>query len=146
MKDLQIPAGPGIPKGVTVPAGDLTEQFTHSSGPGGQGVNTADSRVQLSLDLGTTAALTAAQRDQIRQRLSHRLSGSTITITASEHRSQRRNRAAARERLSALLRAALAPERVRRPTKPTRGSKRRRLKAKRHRAEIKQHRKRPPIE
>src|SRR5690625_7064577 len=108
MEDLHIPPAPGAPNGLVVSAGELIERFTHASGPGGQGVNTTDSRVQLSLDLATTSSLTPAQRDRIRQQLSHRLSGSTITITTSEHRSQRRNRAAARERLSALLRAALA--------------------------------------
>lgn len=146
MKDLHIPAGPGIPNGVIIPAGELIEQFTHSSGPGGQGVNTTDSRVQLSLNLGTTTALTDTQRERVLYRLDHRLSGTTLTITASEHRAQIRNRTEARQRLSALLREALAPQPVRRPTKPTRGSKRRRLKAKRHRAEIKQNRKRPPHE
>lgn len=146
MEDLHIPTGPGIPNGLTVPAGDLIEQFTRSSGPGGQGVNTTDSRVQLSLDLGTTTALTDTQRQRVLQRLNHRLSGTTLTITASEHRSQIRNRSEARERLGSLLREALAPQRVRRPTKPTRGAKRRRLKAKRHRSEIKQNRKRPPLD
>lgn len=146
MKDLHIPTGPGIPNGLTVPAGDLIEQFTHASGPGGQGVNTTDSRVQLSLDLGTTSALTDVQRERVLQRLDHRLSGTTLTIAASEHRSQFRNRSEARQRLGSLLRDALAAQRVRRATKPTRGSQRRRLKAKRHRAEIKQNRKRPPLE
>lgn len=146
MKDLYVSAGPGIPNGLTIPAGDLTEHFTHASGPGGQGVNTTDSRVQLSLDLQTTTALTDQQREQVLQRLTHRVAGTVLTIAASEHRSQIRNRSEARERLSALLREALVPQRVRRPTKPTRGSKRRRLKAKRHRAEIKQNRKRPPRE
>lgn len=143
MDDLQIPAGPGVPRGLTVPAAELVEQFSHASGPGGQGVNTTDSKVQLSLDLGTTSALTEVQRQRALKRLKPRLAGTTLTISASEHRSQRRNRVAARERLSALLREALAPERIRRPTKPTRGSQRRRLKAKRRRAEIKQHRKPP---
>ena len=146
MEDLQIPAGPGIPNGLIVPAKDLVEQFTHSSGPGGQGVNTTDSRVQLSLDIGTTTALTDDQRKRVLEHLGPRVSETTITITAAEHRSQLRNRSAARQRLSALLREALAPPLVRRPTKPTRGSQRRRLKAKRHRAEIKQNRKRPPHE
>ena len=143
MEDLQIPAGPGVPNGLLVPAGDLKEQFTHSSGPGGQGVNTTDSRVQLSIDLATTTALSDTQRQKVLQRLSHRLSGTTLTIAASSHRSQLRNRRAARERLGSLLREALAPKRIRRPTKPTRGSQRRRLEAKRHRAKIKENRKRP---
>src|SRR5690625_7580887 len=62
MEDLHIPPAPGAPNGLVVPAGELIERFTHASGPGGQGVNTADSRVQLSLDLGATTALTNLQR------------------------------------------------------------------------------------
>ncbi|GGB45743.1 aminoacyl-tRNA hydrolase [Flexivirga endophytica] len=143
MDDLQIPPGPGAPQGLTVPAGELLEQFSHASGPGGQGVNTADSRVQLSLDIGTTTALTEAQRTLALERLATRLSGTVLTISAAEHRSQRRNRTAARERLAILLRAAVAPTPTRRPTRPTRGSQRRRLDAKRERAEVKQSR-RPP--
>ena len=146
MKDLQIPAGPGAPRGLTVPAGELVERFTHSSGPGGQNVNTTDSQVQLSLDLGTTTALDDMQRERALRQLKHRLAGTTLMISASEHRSQWRNRTAARQRLSTLIREAIVPQRVRRATKPTRGSKRRRLSAKRHRSEIKRARKRPPIE
>ncbi|WP_110208175.1 alternative ribosome rescue aminoacyl-tRNA hydrolase ArfB [Nocardioides daejeonensis] len=144
MNDLLIPPGPGAPHGLTVPAGELVEQFSHASGPGGQGVNTTDSRVQLSLDVGTTSALTEAQRALALQRLATRLSGTVLSVAAAEHRSQRRNRAAARERLAALLRDSLAPVTIRRPTRPTRGSQRRRLAAKRERSEIKQNRKPPP--
>lgn len=143
MRDLQIPAGPGAPNGLVVPAGELVEQFSHASGPGGQGVNTTDSRVQLRFDIGTTTALDETQRQRALQELSTRLSGTVLVINAAEHRSQRRNRTAARERLSTLLRDALVPPRARKRTKPTRGSKRRRLKAKRIRSEVKQNRKRP---
>ena len=126
-----------------IPGGELVEKFTHASGPGGQGVNTTDSRVQLSLDLATTTALTEAQRERVLTRLERRLAGTVITINAAEERSQRRNRVAARERLAALLREAITPPKVRRPTRRTRGSQRRRLVAKRQRSEIKQNRKRP---
>lgn len=143
MRDLQIPAGPGTPNGLVVPAGELVEQFSHASGPGGQGVNTTDSMVQLSFDIGTTTALDETQRQRALQELRTRLSGTVLVINAAEHRSQRRNRTAARERLSTLLRDALVPPRPRKRTKPTRGSKRRRLKAKRIRSEVKQNRKRP---
>ncbi|MDN6490801.1 MAG: aminoacyl-tRNA hydrolase [Yaniella sp.] len=143
MRDLQIPAGPGAPNGLVVPAGEFVEQFSHASGPGGQGVNTTDSRVQLRFDIGTTTALDETQRQRALQELSTRLSGTVLVIDAAEHRSQRRNRTAARERLSTLLRDALVPPRPRKRTKPTRGSKRRRLKAKRVRSEVKQNRKRP---
>ncbi|GAA1132555.1 alternative ribosome rescue aminoacyl-tRNA hydrolase ArfB [Citricoccus alkalitolerans] len=143
MDDLHIPPGPGVPRGLRVPAGELLEQFSHASGPGGQGVNTTDSRVQLSLDLATTTALNEAQRERALDRLAGRLTGTVLTINAAEHRSQRRNRAAARQRLSALLREALVPAIARRPTRPTQGSQRRRIEAKRQRGETKRHRRRP---
>lgn len=146
MDDLRIEPGPGCPKGLTVPAGELHEQFSHASGPGGQGVNTSDSRVQLSLDLATTTALTEKQRERALERLAERLDGKVLTITAADDRSQLRNRKAARARLATLLRASLAPETVRRETKPTRGSKRRRLAAKRRRSELKAQRRRPGAE
>ena len=143
MDDLRIPAGPGCPRGLVVPAGELVERFSHASGPGGQGVNTADSRVQLSLDLATTTALNDKQRERALSVLGDRLSGTILTITAAETRSQRRNRAAARERLAEVLRSALVPPVPRRATKPTRASKLRRLAAKKRRAEIKARRRRP---
>ena len=143
MQELHIPAGPGAPRGLRIPAAELTEEFSRASGPGGQGVNTADSRVQLSLDLGATSALDETQRQRVLKRLASRLSGTVLTIDAAEHRSQHHNRKAARQRLAALLREAVMPEIVRRQTRPTRGSKRRRLEAKRRRAEIKRHRKPP---
>lgn len=143
MDDLRIDPGPGAPGGLLVPAGELTELFSRSSGPGGQGVNTADSRVQLSLDLATTSALTDTQRTRAIARLGPRLAGTVLSISAEEHRSQRRNRAAARERLADLLRDAVAPPVPRRATRPTRGSQRRRLDAKRRRSDIKQTRRRP---
>lgn len=143
MDDLRIPAGPGCPRGLLVPAGELIERFSHASGPGGQGVNTADSRVQLSLDLGSTVALNEKQRERALRELDDRLSGTVLTITAAEHRSQRRNRTAARERLAHVLRAALTPPTPRRATKPTRASKLRRLDAKKRRSEIKARRRRP---
>lgn|SRR5690606_6975489 len=143
MDDLHVPPGPGAPHGLRIPAADLVEQFSHASGPGGQGVNTTDSRVQLRFDIATTTALSDVQRRRVLTRLAERLSGSVLTITAAEHRSQRRNRVAARERLSALLREAIAPAIARRATKPTRGSQRRRLDGKRQRSETKAARRRP---
>ena len=143
MDNLRIPAGPGCPRGLVVPAGELIERFSHASGPGGQGVNTADSRVQLSLDLATTVALNEKQREHSLSVLGDRLMGTLLTITAAEHRSQRRNRAAARERLAHVLRAALTPPTPRRATKPTRASKLRRLADKKRRGEVKARRRRP---
>ncbi|NLF03881.1 MAG: aminoacyl-tRNA hydrolase [Actinomycetales bacterium] len=146
MDDLQIAGGPGAPRGLTIPAEELVERFSHASGPGGQGVNTASSRVQLSLDLGTTTALDETQRARVLARLAPQLSGTVLTISAAEHRSQLRNRAAARERLAALLRESVQPATPRRATRPTLGSRRRRLEEKRARAEVKRDRRRPRIE
>ncbi len=133
LSELHVRPGPGVPDGLTIPAGDLVERFSRSSGPGGQSVNTTDSRVEVVLDLTTTGALTDAQRARAVRRL-----GATIAVSASEHRSQHRNRLAARQRLADRLREALAPPPLPRvPTKPTRGSQRRRAEGKRRRAEVK---------
>lgn len=147
MRELTIPPGPGIPEGLVIPAAELTERFARSSGPGGQGVNTTDSKVQLSFDPSTSSVLTDTQRRRILRRLRARLAGTTITVEASEQRSQHQNRALARQRLAALLRTALAPPPPkRRPTRPTKGSVERRLTSKRRRAEIKAARRRPSDE
>jgi ribosome-associated protein len=125
--------GPGIPDGLFVPESDLEERFSKSSGPGGQSVNTTDSRVEVSLDLAASTALTEPQRERAISRL-----GRTLTVTASEHRSQHRNRVTARERMADRLRAALAPPPVTRvPTKPTKGSQRRRVESKKRRSQLK---------
>lgn len=129
-EDLVIPPGPGLPDGLVVPASELTERFSRSPGPGGQSVNTADSRVELTYDPATSAVLSEGQR----RRAESRAPG-PVVIAASEHRSQFRNRAAARERLGLRLREMLAPPPApRRATKPTRGSQRRRLEAKKQRS------------
>lgn len=133
MPDLLLPPGPGIPRGLLIPDDDLQERFSRSSGPGGQSVNTADSRVELVLDLTATAALDDALR-----RRAIAVLGEVVRVTASEHRSQHRNREAARDRLVERLRAALAPPPPARvPTKPSRGARRRRLDAKKRRGETK---------
>lgn len=134
MRDLHVPAGPGLPDGLVVPAGDLVERFSKSPGPGGQSVNTTDSRVELELDVAGLAVLTATQR----ARALRRWPEGRVSVAASEHRSQHRNRVAARERLADMLREALAPPPPpRRATRPTRGSKERRLRAKKERAQTK---------
>ena len=92
MDDLRIPPGPGCPRGLRVPAAELIERFSHASGPGGQGVNTSDSRVQLGLDLATTTALDEQQRERALAHLGERLTGTVLMVAAAEHRSQRRNR------------------------------------------------------
>jgi ribosome-associated protein len=128
---------------LVIPDAELSERFSRSSGPGGQSVNTADSRVELSFDIAHSAALPEWARARAAERLAGRLSGGVLTVAASEQRSQLANRQAARERLAALLRAAIAPPaRPRIPTRPTRGSNERRLNAKRNRGDIKQSRSR----
>jgi ribosome-associated protein len=106
-------------------------------------VNTSDSRVQLSLDLATTTALDDEQRERVLSGLKTVLSGTVLTISAQEHRSQLRNRAAARARLAEMLRDAVMPDAVRRATRPTRGSQRRRLENKRRASATKRGRRRP---
>jgi ribosome-associated protein len=126
---------------LVVPAGALGWRFSRSSGPGGQGVNTADSRVELSVAPFDLPGLTDADRQRLAARLGDRLVDGVLTIAASEHRQQLRNRQAARERLAAVLRAALAPPPPqRRRTKPTKGSQERRIQAKKQRGELKRQR------
>ncbi len=124
---------------------ELSWRFSRSSGPGGQGVNTSDSRVELTFDVARSAALSDVQRRRLLQRLAGRLVDGTLTVTASEHRSQLRNRDAATARLTRTLREALAPEpAARRPTRPTWGSRQRRMDDKSRRGRTKQLRRRPP--
>jgi ribosome-associated protein len=129
---------PIVIRGRTIPADELSWRFSRSSGPGGQSVNTSDSRVELSYDLAASSALGPALKERALQALAGRLVDGVITIAASEHRSQWRNREAAVSRLIALLTAATAaPPAARRPTRPTRGSKERRLASKQRRSQIK---------
>ena len=123
LMDLVVPPGPGVPQGLTVPGDVLVERFSRSSGPGGQGVNTADSRVELELDVVAFDGFTETQRDRVLRALDPRLvGGRLLVVAASEHRQQRRNRVAARERMADLLRDAMAPPPApRRATRPTRG-------------------------
>ncbi|MFF3027253.1 MULTISPECIES: alternative ribosome rescue aminoacyl-tRNA hydrolase ArfB [unclassified Microbacterium] len=143
---MPSPHRPGlrVTAGVTIPESELSWRFSRSSGPGGQGVNTADSRVELVWDAAASAALSPVQRERVLDRLSGRLVGGVLTIAASEHRAQLRNRDAARERLASVVAEALRPPAPpRRPTKPSRGAKERRLKEKQRRTDVKQLRKPP---
>ena len=123
---------------VAIPEAELRWRFSRAGGPGGQGVNTTDSRVELIFDVVATRAFAPFQRDRVLERLSGRLIDGELVIVASEHRSQLRNREAAKVRLVAALRQALAPDPAkRRATKPTRASRTRRLTDKRHRSTTK---------
>ncbi len=118
--------------------GELRERFSRASGPGGQGVNTTDSRVELSFDVRRSASIPDHLRERLLVRLENRLVDGVLTITASEFRAQLANRQAARERLAQLLREAAAPPPpARRPTRPTRGSRERRRAEKRRRSDTK---------
>ena len=136
--DLSVTPGPGLPQGLTIPAAELVERFSKSAGPGGQSVNTTDSRVELVYDVLGSSALSDHQRSRALRRLGGQLVDGRVVVVASEHRSQHRNRVAGRDRLADLLRTALAPPPPpRRPTKPTKGSQRRRLEAKKQRGQTK---------
>jgi ribosome-associated protein len=139
--DLVVPPGPGLPGGMTIPAGELLERFSRSSGPGGQGVNTTDSRVELSYRPHSSTAvaeLSETVRYRLLSRLERQLVNGALVVVASEHRTQRQNRVAARQRLVATLRRAAAPPPpARRATRPTRGSQLRRLETKRQRSRTK---------
>lgn len=130
-QDLTVPPGPGLPTGATIPAAELFERFSRSPGPGGQSVNTTDTRVELLFAPGASTAFTESQRARMVRNLAGSMAQGQVSVVASEHRSQLRNRIAARERLVALLREAVAPPPPsRRPTKPSRASQRRRVEAK----------------
>ena len=143
---MGLMAGPlRVTRSVVVPERELRWRFSRSSGPGGQSVNTADSRVELSLDLARTTSLGPVQRVRVLDCLSKRLVDGVITVTASEHRSQLRNREVALERLAAILAKALAPPPPRRrPTKPRRGAVEHRLADKKRRARTKRLRRNEP--
>ncbi len=124
--------------GAVIPEGELAWRFSRSSGPGGQGVNTADSRVELIFDLANSKAIPPELKERAAARLGPRLVDGVLTIAASEHRAQLRNREAAIARLVALLTEATAPPpKPRRPTRPSRGATQRRLDDKQRRSDTK---------
>ena len=136
-----------VSSALTIPASELSWRFSRSSGPGGQHVNTTDSRVELSWTIVDSPVLSEAQRLLLVTRLGPRLVAGVITVTASEQRSQLRNRETALAKLSDVVAEGLAPGAPRRrATKPTRGSNRRRLAAKEQRAMTKRQRRRPSAE
>jgi ribosome-associated protein len=125
-------------RGIVIPPDELNWRFSRSTGPGGQSVNTTDSRAELSFDVAQSAVLPPLLKQRALAALASRLVGGVLTVTSAENRSQLRNREAAAARLSALLtEATAAPPRTRRPTRPTRASKERRLAAKQRRAQTK---------
>ncbi|OUZ11220.1 aminoacyl-tRNA hydrolase [Aeromicrobium sp. PE09-221] len=129
---------------VRIPDEELSWKFTRSSGPGGQHVNTSDTRVELRWSLEDTAALDDAEKQRVRERLRSRLRDGTITIVSSQYRSQHRNREAARARLTVLVESAMVPAKRRRPTRVSKAADQRRLDAKRRRGDIKRQRRMEP--
>jgi ribosome-associated protein len=133
-----VPGSLAIRGSVSIPEGELMWRFSRSAGPGGQHVNTSDSQVELRFDLAGTRALPEVWRRRALERLAGRLVDGVLTVRASEHRSQWRNREVAAVRLASLLATATAPPpRPRRPTKVPRGVEERRLREKHRRAETK---------
>jgi ribosome-associated protein len=125
-------------RGITIPPDELSWRFSRSPGPGGQSVNTTDSRVELSFSVADSTALPPVLKERALAALEGRLTGGVLTVTANEQRSQLRNREAAAARMSALLTEATGPPpRPRRPTRPTRGSTERRLADKQRRSQTK---------
>lgn len=121
-----------------IPEHLLEETFDTSGGPGGQHANRSNTAVTLRIDLEE-----APLPDEVRARIIERIGDSIVTVTASESRSQWRNRSVARRRMSEILERASKPPRSRKRTKPTRASKRKRLDEKRRRSEVKRQRKSP---
>lgn len=144
--DEELASGPlRVSPSLVIPAHELNWRFSRSSGPGGQGVNTTDSRVELIFDLAGSTALPPELKARALSRLAGRLTNGQLAISAAQFRSQLRNRQAARDRLAALLAQAIAPPpRARRPTKPSKAAVARRLEDKTRRSKIKRLRRLPP--
>ncbi|MER5972532.1 alternative ribosome rescue aminoacyl-tRNA hydrolase ArfB [Streptomyces sp. NPDC002055] len=132
-------SGPYVIRGsVSLPEAELMWRFSRSSGPGGQHVNTSDSRVELRFDLARTDSLPQVWKDRALERLAGRLTDGVVSVRAAEHRSQWRNRETAAVRLAALLAEATAPPpRPRRKTRVPRGINERRLREKKQRGDTK---------
>ena len=134
----------GVSRELVIPEAELGWRFSRSSRPGGQHVNTSDSRVELFWNVAASKALTDPQRERLLSRLARDIVSGVLTVTASEQRSQLRNRESALLKLANLVRTALAPDPApRRPTKPTKGSARRHLATKTQRSQTKRLRQRP---
>jgi len=126
---------------VTIPGGELALAFSRSGGPGGQNVNKVASKVELRWNPTTSSALADDERAWLLARLKSRLtSDGTLIVTSTATRDQLKNRDDATSKLALIVRAALDRPKPRKPTKVSRGAKRRRVADKRHKAEIKRNR------
>ena len=140
-------AGIQITRTITVDDGELDFTFSRSGGPGGQHANTSSTKVELRWDIEASKALTPEQKELIHRRLGGRINAEgVLVLQSSEHRSQTRNREAVLARFATLLSDALRVQASRRPTKPTKAARKRRLEAKRRRAETKTLRRSPPTD
>lgn len=133
---------PNVPGSrLRLPDAELTWRFSRSSGPGGQHVNTSDTRAEVSWDPATSSALSAVERDRVMAALRPRLEAGVVTVASSRYRSQHRNREDARTRLEAMVAAAAAPPAPpRRPTRASRRSRERRRASEQRRAQVKRER------
>jgi ribosome-associated protein len=133
-----------VTRTLTIPQAELQERFVHASGPGGQNVNKLATAVQLRFDIAGSPALPETVRRRLLALPDRRIGrDGVLVLTARRFRTQERNRQDARERLAALIRAALVPPRPRRATAPTAASRERRLEGKARRAGVKRSRTRP---
>ena len=126
--------------GIDIPLEEIEVRATRSSGPGGQHANVTASRIETSFDVRSSAALSEEQKRRVMARC-----GPVVRAVAQDTRSQRRNRELALERLAGRLAGALAVQRPRKSTRPTRSAKERRLQQKRRRSETKRLRGRPDL-
>jgi ribosome-associated protein len=130
-----------INESLWVPRSELAYRATRSGGPGGQHVNTSSTRVELAWDVGASPSLTDEQRTRIREKLANRINAEgVLLLNASEHRSQHQNREAVTGRFVELVRQALVVPKKRRKTRPSQTAREARLRAKKHRSEIKRRR------
>ncbi len=130
---------------LVIPAAELQWRFSRASGPGGQGVNTTDSRVELIWDLEATSALGPFRKAHLMERLGSKISNGCVRVVAAEERSQWQNRQKALHRMGELLREGLQPPpRARKATRPGRGAVKRRLDSKKKRGDIKRQRRSRP--
>jgi ribosome-associated protein len=130
-----------VNEAVRVPRAELTYRATRSGGPGGQHVNTSSTRVELAWDVGASPSLGDEERALIRERLSNRINGEgVLLLAASDHRSQHQNKEAVTERFVELVRQALVVPKKRKKTRPSAAAREERLRAKKHRSEVKKSR------
>ena len=138
MSDLEIKPG------MVIPARELQFAYSRSGGPGGQNVNKVETRVQLRFDLEASLVFNAGQKRRIAEAAGRRMtSEGQLLMSCDSYRERERNRAELLARFRRLVLSAIAPKKARKATKPTQGSKRRRLEGKKRRSAIKSSRRRP---